>query len=505
MATAASPDTPYDYLPVIPGPAEIIQLVVGGQGVSGDAGSILLAVLRDGDAAAREAALTGLAQASPRRLVAFDELLRDRWRWHAPHLARQVGQRLLDGDADDLLVSLAAAHPDGHVRQGAVAALADKSRPAALRMLLLRSTDWARPVREDARSVLGRRLPGAANAVIVDVAGFAATLAGRQQAGWLTYVINGAVAQAEPDLIAALVGSPERLVRRLAYRTGVDTDSLSSDSLVTGAVRDPDVLIRVSCARTLLAGTPSQEIIAALLQSRTAQVRAAALETNIARNGADTAHHMLLDRHPTVRSIAQQTLAAADIDLAALYRRHLVHDVTPAAVAGLGETGSAADAAVLTDALTAARPRVRVQAVRALRRLGAVDPERLKSLIRDESPVVVREVVQTLTGYLHIWAGPELEVLIGTGYPSHVRRAAYRLIRAKDVWSWLVTALRLISSDDEHLAPSARSDIYTWLQHEAARTYSRPSPDTAAQLAFLLPVLNAKEAAEMAFAAGLDI
>ncbi|WP_434739294.1 HEAT repeat domain-containing protein [Micromonospora sp. SH-82] len=66
------------------------------------------------------------------------------------------------------------------------------------------------------------------------------------------------------------------------------------------------------------------------------------------------------------------------------------------AIAGLAETGSAADAPLLPRLLGHERPRVRAQAVQSLRLRGAVVAGELVTLVRDPSPTVVRPVAGVL-------------------------------------------------------------------------------------------------------------
>lgn len=102
-----------------------------------------------------------------------------------------------------------------------------------------------------------------------------------------------------------------------------------------------------------------------------------------------------------LRLTAQWAVRRDRGDSAALYRQRLA---TPAALgargllAGLGDCGTPADAGLVSPYLRDPRPRVRAEAVRALRRLGASAD--LSGLLEDPAPVVVRQVVRSGPGRL---------------------------------------------------------------------------------------------------------
>ncbi|HEY3471966.1 MAG TPA: HEAT repeat domain-containing protein, partial [Amycolatopsis sp.] len=164
-------------------------------------------------------------------------------------------------------------------------------------------------------------------------------------------------------------------------------------------------------------------------------------------------------------------------DPAARYRAMAV---SPASIAGLGETGTAADAGRLEQALTHERPRVRATAVRGLRRI-APESAAVRPLLTDPSPAVTRQVVAFLRG--KPVDSTALRALLAADQPLHTRRAAAALLRDRDVWTRLHTDLALLRDDD--LADSAHRDLHTWLE-QSAGIYSTPSPELAAEIEALL-------------------
>jgi HEAT repeat protein len=184
-----------------------------------------------------------------------------------------------------------------------------------------------------------------------------------------------------------------------------------------------------------------------------------------------------------VRAIAQAALRRNGADPAESYRLLAGQDPpAPGVIAGLGETGDNKDAGPIRRWLAHPRARGRVEAIRALRRLGATRPAELVPLLHDESGAVTRQVVATLRHDLGVLDPGMLETLLSVGNAPHVRFAGYRLLTGGDAWHRLTTNLRLIDDPDDRLRISARADIATWLDRQAPTTYHQPSRARGAEL-----------------------
>jgi hypothetical protein len=72
-------------------------------------------------------------------------------------------------------------------------------------------------------------------------------------------------------------------------------------------------------------------------------------------------------------------------------------------------------------------------------------------------------------------------------------------------WARICADLAAISGQDPDLADTARADLLSWLQRDAAVSYGRPSPGQAAQIAALLvsSTLTSEQRREVAFVAGI--
>jgi hypothetical protein len=122
-------------------------------------------------------------------------------------------------------------------------------------------------------------------------------------------------------------------------------------------------------------------------------------------------------------------------------------------------------------------------AVRALRRLGAADPDALSAMLTDPSGAVTRQVVIALRPRASLLDLPRLRELLTASNPQHIRMAAYRLLHERDTWTRLLVDLELVADPSPSMRGRARGDITVWLTHEAATTYSMPQGRTSDALA----------------------
>ena len=433
-------------------------------------GAPLVEALLDLDPTAAEDFLTA---ASARTWLALDEAARYS-SWVRPAWTAVLDRRLTIGGLERVLM---ACGPSGWVREAEVAVIAKRGEWP--QVLALRSADWVAQVRDRARTACERLLEGPG---VVEMAPVAFALRERRLGGWLADRVETALREAEPEVLAAALAVADVRVRRLAHDVALTRGSLGLDSVLRGALRDPDLPIRLRCVAAATRLADDVDALRVLLSCRAASVRAEAVRVLGRRDAAVTA---LFDRSPLVRSVAQRLVP----DAADRYRAAL-----PRGVAGLGETGEPADAALVRPWLEDPEPRVRAAAVRALRRLGAVDVELVERMLADPSDVVVRAVVAALRGRVVRLDRDRLLALLESDGRMVVRNAAYRLLRESGVWVRLLTDLRLVAVDDE-LRHRALADLHDWMSSRSATAYTPPNP---------VELRQALRAAEPHLPAGLE-
>ncbi|MGH3679951.1 MAG: HEAT repeat domain-containing protein [Natronosporangium sp.] len=169
-----------------------------------------------------------------------------------------------------------------------------------------------------------------------------------------------------------------------------------------------------------------------------------------------------------VRAIARDAARRVGIEALDHYRTAVsAADPAPGAIAGLAETGGRMDAPLLHAFLAHPAGRVRTQAVRALRHLGAVPVEQTIRMLRDPSPAVIREATAALRPLTRTVPIEVAWVLLADPHRVECRRAAYRLLRVRAAPQQLRAALLLATDPDPGLARRAVADA-TRLAREAA-------------------------------------
>ncbi|MEU8080228.1 HEAT repeat domain-containing protein [Catellatospora citrea] len=179
-------------------------------------------------------------------------------------------------------------------------------------------------------------------------------------------------------------------------------------------------------------------------------------------------------------------------DPADCYRRLIAAEPpAPGVIAGLGESGTTADADLITPWLTHPNTRGRVAAVRALRRFGTGPVVALAARLTDPAPAVVRHAAAALSERAAEIDKDELEALLQPEQPPRVRMAAFRICAARDPWTRLTVSPRLLHDADEGLRATAAREVRNWPGHGRLRPVDpRLVPELDALLVMAVPVLG---------------
>ena len=367
-----------------------------------------------------------------------------------------------------------AFHASGYVREPAVDELSSLSGSAVVPVLAIRASDWVPPIRERARRALVDRFEADPGAIVL-AGPLGLALAAREAGSWLAGVIRGRLETLDADGIRQCLQSRDHVFRRAVIRVAIRRAVLTSEDLRAVAEGDSDPDVRAVSAEAALRATPAGEVHT-LLQSRSAEVRALAIAARAVSGDLGPARTALGDRAHRVRSAAQVAVRAAGESPADFYRAKLSSGTfTHEVLAGLRETGSSGDAALLAPFLGDPSPATRVEAAHALRTLGGVDQSVLLAALHDTSPGVVREVTKALrrsTGAVDI---DLLRPLLDRGESPHVRLAGFRLLTARDARTRILTDLAL--AEDDQLGERARLDLKVFVDLVLPNAYLTPSGD----------------------------
>ncbi|MCY0925090.1 hypothetical protein OTB20_02495 [Streptomyces sp. H27-H1] len=407
-----------------------------------------------------------LVRSGPDAWTAFDEAVR--------HLAQ-----LSPGGARGNPLELRLCHPDGRVREAALAAW----RNPPPQLVLIRCADWVPQVRERARRVLGRLVAKDPAGWLTLLTPLVLRLGRREHGAWAleqleaalsgrysllaawwrpgrpstTWSLNSLTAVQREAVLDRLCLRADPPTRRFATRLTVAAGEMGVRELALRAAREPDPatarLWTDAALRVMAADGPDDTAVDALLTGHLPMVRASGVTALHGAGRADEAARYLTDRSGLVRACARRLVPQGGGDPRALCHR-LVEDparVTPYAVTGFAECAHREDAPLLRALLDHPAGAVRAAAVAGLRLLDSSDTDLLRPLLDDPSPGVAREASLSLRPSAERLPADWLAARTAPGWPTHTRRAAYRLLHARGGVYGLRAAVELLEDEDPHL------------------------------------------------------
>ncbi|MEU1280356.1 hypothetical protein [Streptomyces sp. NPDC005805] len=477
------------------------------------------------DAAAGDAAVERLLAGEPAEAVldpgapdcwtAFDAAVRAYGRHTYGAAALEARARLR------AVPETALCHPDGRVRE---AALADGPRTTAFWPLaVVRCTDWAEPVRARARALVAELLRSEPGRTLRLLTPLVLRLARRQEGAWARDLVLSALT-ASPAAAYRLLG-PERdaATRRLAARVLTASGLPDPLELARLASTEPDPMAARLFADGALAGAETRgaapavpdaaqpvpgapgrvvgpgdapragggaegravgagvsprradraDAVDLLLGARVPAVRSAGVTAlrRAERGGEAVAY--LADRSGLVRACARWVVAQGGGDARA---RTLALCADPAAhpwaLVGLAECGRREDAPLLRALLAHPDAAVRARAVAGLRLLESVRVADVLPLLDDTGPGVAREAVRALLPYAGALPGERLLGRLDPRRPAPLRRAAFRLLRARGGLCELRAAVAVLDDPDTRLRRCGEAAVQgrRWLDEVPRRS-----------------------------------
>ncbi|MCP3771321.1 MULTISPECIES: hypothetical protein [unclassified Streptomyces] len=363
-------------------------------------------------------------------------------------------------------LALALCHRDGRIREAAVRRSA--RHPGLLPLIVIRCADWAEPVREHAQKLLRQALDAGA---AVDLAPLILRVGHRDRGTFGIELLEEVLGRAPRGRLAVLFAHPDRTVRRFAYRLAVEHRLLCPAELAHAAARDQDTVVQDLCATAALTSLRGEkgaydEVLTPLLTARSPRTRSAGV-TALRRAGRpEQAEPFLGDRSALVRACARYVVRQHGDDPAPWYRKRCAAPngpgLPPGAVIGLAECGNRADAGLLWPLLAHPAAGVRARAVAGLRALDLADAERLRPLLDDPAPAVVRETTAALLPSVKQLPADWLLERTGPERPRHVRVAAFRLLDAHGGVVALRAAVRLLEDSEVKLRTWAGQSVQRW-------------------------------------------
>lgn len=363
-------------------------------------------------------------------------------------------------------------HPSGYVREAALRRLTSEDNSVlALPYLLLRVNDWVPQVRTFATAAVKMLLAPKHAAAWVPVLGLVDQLRFRSRAdhAWLTDAVASLLLRREsrPELIRA-ARSEDRLVARWAFRAAITLPDADRAMFVSLALESRDPVVRLHAAQAVRAwaGCPGRErLLANMALDRFMPIRREALYAALddtPERRRTVLQAALLDRHASMRHAARFYLrdkseqGSGDLDVHAYYLAAIAHGeptTRSAAILGVGECGTKADADSLAQFASDGRSAVASAAVRAV---AALDRDHrvewLVGLLRDDRPSVAREAGRALESLGNRAPVEALRHVLNGDSREHCRRYALRILLRRHPYDAVVDAVTAAGSSCEALA-----------------------------------------------------
>ncbi|MFF0016112.1 hypothetical protein [Streptomyces sp. NPDC005374] len=384
--------------------------------------------------------------------------------WQRTERGRTLADAVRRGDAlTDPQLALALCHQDGRIRKRALART--EGRPELLPLVVLRCADWAEPVRDRARL---RWAEAVTVETAVALAPLALRIGVRHRGDFAVGLVDRALRSADREALLPLLTHADRTVRRFAHRLAVEEGFLSPAELARSAAQDSDTVVQGLCAEAALAalakGAADETVRETLLGARNPRVRSAGV-TALRRDGqGERAVGFLGDRAGVVRACARYVVRQLGGDPVEWYRGRCADAVAVSAgvVSGLAECGDRTDAAVLWALTSHPDPVVRARAVSGLRTLDVLDVRRLRALLDDPAPAVVREATLALVPSARMVDDGWLLERLAVERARETRVSAFRLLTAQGGIVRLRAAVALVDDPDDKLRHWARQSVQRW-------------------------------------------
>ena len=433
----------------------------------------------------------------PTDLAFLDQMLRgagwmhsqdDSWWSLSPE---RVGSLARTARFSPTVLGVLACHHSGFVRAAALEHLATATGGAEIPFLALRANDWVRPVAARASELLIQRLSTDNRVAVIDALPFIIRMLRRHRrdhsdlsrALRTVLLSDGGSAAIEP---APHFDTEDR---RFLYDLLLTVGAATSLWL-TSALTDGDAVIRARAVKQLAAGAPSPEtsaVLARLVVDNAPAVRVAALTALAEHPGpelTELVRSLLVDRSGSVRALARYIVHVQHLPIVPrdIYTNHL-GSASPrqlvAAIDGIGESGTAADADLLTPFLTATSPRVRRVALRVVAGLDAARAISLAmSALGDHAPSVQVAAARLLAAQAHRVDFPAVNSRLQWISDPRGRCNLLRLLTAAPKWDAVAYLMLGLGDADEGVRSAASQGLNRWVA-DFNRTQISP---TAAQL-----------------------
>lgn len=410
-------------------------------------------------------------------------------------------------DIHPIQIIMASFHHDGYVREAALQRLSQFQNGSEIPWLLIRLNDWVSPIRFKAYRALKQRIHIENVEYFIQLIWLVQRLVGRgkEHHEVLSKDIQQLIVQPEVrDVLHHHVHSEDRYIRYFCYETILNIDQTDVFSLLTQALQDQQLAIRLWATRQVAHILSEQEINTTKTTAiRWLDIVYKMLEDDfpsIRRQALDLLHFHFADQ--AERSL-QQALMSDNSAIRETARRHLSqhHSIAyseyyldqiwskedkslTAAIAGLGETGTAEDAEVIAEYKDHDLVKVRKAVFVALSKLDAITYiDLFRKALFDPQPGISKIASHVLKKYTYlVHREPLIQTVLKQSVP-HVARNSLRVLIAFDSWESLDSLLYILAkTENRTLQQTIKSLLSSWIVKANNQFRTQLSPDMRKQL-----------------------
>jgi hypothetical protein len=374
------------------------------------------------------------------------------------------------------VLELCCFHPNGYVRETALRLLDRCESKLALPIFLLRLNDWVPEIRTLVEQTVLARLynQNAPNFIqclpIISQLNLRGRIAHRTIPDQIRKFIQSDACY--PHLLE-MTQTEKGKFRRNCFLVLLEATPVHPEILDLAAV-DYDPFIRYKCLRVVREQADlkiAKKYLDGWLHDRYSPLRAQALRLVLEKfpeKSEDVLSQFLFDPHPGISLDARVLLNRISIrDFAGIYREAIHRDhALPAAIRGLGQTGSQSDIELIKPFLQHAMVRIRREALTALYRVDKVHSfDILLTSVGDCSPSVSTTATFILLEEIRsISASRIWDQFLAAKY-VHSKMNCLRLISHLAKWDGLNYLLAAVRAEDDNVAKMAHHWLADWLTH----------------------------------------
>lgn len=413
-------------------------------------------------------------------------------------------------EVDNAVLGVISSHPNGWVREAAMAALVQQpSDSLELSFLALRANDWVEPIAHKATRLLLARLTPDNRAAVFDALPLIVRLLGQRRRDHRQIELALTAVLLSDGGAAALAhsGRLDTITRRVMFRLLMSVPAWASADFLKSALRDADVVIRAKAMRAIVQDPafPDRGVVLERLlhDDPVPALRGrvlSALDDHLPERIPALFPDVLFDRAVSVRSLSRFIAKTRQLPVVArdLYASGLDRELSrrAVAIAGLGETGSTDDADLVMPFLAAPEPRLRRAALRALVNLDSGRAvEGALSALADDSASVRNAAVDVLMARAGDVDFDSIARLV-RGFPDPaIRRSLLRLFWYAPKWDAIALLLETLGDPDASVHASVPTLIDEWVMR-FNRAQTQPSSGQLERLRMLLDIYAGRISSE---------